>query len=116
VVRPHTKRIAVDKGESRNGQLRTLVHETAHALGVDYDRYSPGESEVLADTITYVVCSSVGLAVDGESIAYVAGCGEDGALDAVTEFATTIDALARRIEEALGVSASPIGTAAATPA
>jgi hypothetical protein len=31
----------------------------------------------------------------------VAGWGEDGALEAVTEFAKTIDELARRIESAL---------------
>jgi hypothetical protein len=48
-----------------------------------------------------VVCSSVGLAVDGESIAYVAGWGEEGALEAVSEFAATIDTLARQMEDAL---------------
>lgn len=30
---------------------------------------------MLADTSTFVACSSVGLAADGESIAYVGGCG-----------------------------------------
>jgi broad specificity phosphatase PhoE len=33
--------------------------------------------------------------------AYVSGWGEDGALDAVTEFAETIDQVARRIEDVL---------------
>lgn len=98
------KRIVVDAGTPANGRLRTLVHETAHALGGDYERYPREQSEVLADTITFVVCSSVGLAVDGESIPYVAVWGEDGALGAVTEFASTIDALARRIEDALGAA------------
>ena len=102
---PMEKRIVVDAQAPPTAQLRTLVHETAHALGVDYERYSREQSEVLADTITFVTCSSVGLAVDGESIAYVAGWGEDGgALEAVTEFASTIDALARRIEDALGAA------------
>ncbi len=49
----------------------------------------------------YVVCGSVGLDVGGESIPYVAGWGEDGALEAVTELAALIDSLARRIEECL---------------
>jgi hypothetical protein len=80
------------------------VHECAHALGVDYERYSREQSEVLADAIAFVLCSGVGLAVDAESIPYVAGWGEDGALEAVTEFASMIDALARRIEDALGAS------------
>jgi hypothetical protein len=97
-------RIVVDAQAATNGQLRTLVHECAHALGIDYERYTREQSEVLADTITFVVCSSVGLTVDGESIPYVAGWGEEGALDAVTAFAATIDTLARRIEDALGAA------------
>jgi hypothetical protein len=52
--------------------------------------------------VTYVVCSSAGLDVSGESIPYIAGWGEDGALDAIREYAQTIDAIARRIEDALG--------------
>lgn len=107
------KRIVVDAAVPANAQLRTLVHETAHALGVDYRHYSREQAEVLADTICFVVCSSVGLAVDGESIAYVAGWGEDGALDAVTEFAATIDALARRVEDALGSDRGRSAVAAA---
>jgi hypothetical protein len=68
------------------------------------------------DCVTYVVCSSAGLDVGGESIPYVAGWGEDGALDAIREYAETIDAIARRIEDALGdraaVAPAPIECAA----
>jgi hypothetical protein len=39
--------------------------------------------------------------VGGESIPYVAGWGQDGALDAIREYAETIDAIARRIEQAI---------------
>jgi hypothetical protein len=46
-----------------NRQLRTLVHEVAHALGIGYDRYGRDNAEVLVDCVTYVVCSSVGLDV-----------------------------------------------------
>ena len=84
-----------------NRQVRTLVHELAHALGVGYARYGRDKAEVLVDSVTYVVCSSVGLNVGGESIPYVAGWGEDGALDAIREYAETIDTIARRIEDAL---------------
>ena len=45
------------------------------------------KAEVLVDCVTYVVCSSVGLDVGGESIPYIAGWGEDGALDAIREYA-----------------------------
>ena len=55
------------------------------------------------DTVNYVVCAGAGLAIDGEAIPYVAGWGEEGALEAVTEFAERIDTLSRRIEDALRV-------------
>jgi hypothetical protein len=86
-----------------------LIHECAHALGIDYQRYSRARAEVIVDTVTFVVSASVGLAVDGETIPYVAGWGEHGALEAVTEFAETIDKLARRIEGALTPSTSGQG-------
>ena len=43
--------------------------------------------------------SQVGLDVGGESIPYIAGWGESGALDAIRQHAETIDQLARRIED-----------------
>jgi len=98
---PKNKRIVVDANVPPNAQLRTLIHECAHALGIDYDRYSRAQAEVMVDTVTLLAASSVGLQVDGETIPYVAGWGEDGALAAVTEFAETIDRIARRIEDVL---------------
>ena len=55
----------------------------------------------MVDTITYIVCAGLGLMVEGESVPYVAGWGEDGALDAVNRFATTIDRIGRHIENAI---------------
>lgn len=48
----------------------------------------------------------VGLDVSGETVPYVAGWGEDGALEAVTAYARMIDELARRFEDALAVTAN----------
>jgi len=56
---------------------------------------------VIVDTTTLVVLGGLGLDVSGETVPYVAGWGEDGALEAVTEFAQLIDALARRVDAAL---------------
>jgi hypothetical protein len=98
---PKNKRIVVDAHVPPNAQLRTLIHECAHALGIDYEHYSRAQAEVMVDTVTLLAASSVGLEVDGETIPYVAGWGEDGALEAVTEFAETIDRTARRIEDVL---------------
>jgi hypothetical protein len=95
------RQIVVARGPA-NHQVRILVHELAHALGLGYSQYGREKSEVLVDCVTYVVCSSAGLDVGGESIPYVAGWGEDGALDAIREYAETIDDIARRIEGALG--------------
>jgi hypothetical protein len=105
--------IVVDAGASGNAQLRILVHETAHALGVGYAEYGRARSEVIVDTVTHLVCASAGLDVSGEVIPYVAGWGENGALEAVTEFARTIDQLARRIEDVLTGSAAALVPVAA---
>jgi antirestriction factor ArdC-like protein/uncharacterized protein DUF6782 len=98
---PKAKRIVVDAEVPANAQLRTLIHECAHALGIGYQQYSRAQAEVMVDTVTLVAASAVGLAVDGETIPYVSGWGERGALEAVTEFAETIDKVARRIEDVL---------------
>jgi hypothetical protein len=100
------QRIVVDADAPANAQLRIVIHETAHALGIDYQSYTRQQAEVMVDTITYIVCSGLGLAIDGESIPYVAGWGENGALDAVNHFATMIDRLARQIDNAIAVAAA----------
>jgi len=98
---PKNKRIVVDADAPANARLRTLIHECAHAMGIDYESYSRPQAEVMVETVTLLAASTVGLAVDGETIPYVSGWGEDGALKAVTEFAETIDRVARRIEDVL---------------
>ena len=95
------RRIVVDTDQPANARLRILIHETIHALGVGYAEYGRERAEVIVDTATYIVAASVGLDVGGESVPYVAGWGETGALEAVTTFASTIDELARRVETVL---------------
>lgn len=101
------RQIAVDARAPANTQVRTLIHECVHALGIDYRRYPRSQAEVIADTVTFLACASVGLAIDTDSVPYVASWGKDGALDAVTEFAQTIDKLARRIEDGALRATSP---------
>jgi hypothetical protein len=100
------RQIVVANGPS-NQQVRTLTHELAHAHGLGYEQYGREQAEVLVDCVTYCVLGSVGLDVGGESIPYVAGWGEDGALDAIREYAQSIDAIARRIEDALAPQPVP---------
>jgi hypothetical protein len=99
-----------------NRQVRTLTHEIAHGHGLGYAELGRERCEVLVDCVTYCVLGAVGLDVSGESIPYVAGWGEDGALDAIREYAQTIDTIARRIEDALDVrSERPTGVVASDP-
>ena len=64
---------------------------------------------MLVDCASYIVCGSVGLDVGGETIPYIAGWGEDGALDAIRDYAETIDTIARRIEDALDPASTTQG-------
>lgn len=93
--------ITVDASLAVNAQVRALVHELAHAQGIDYTTYTREQAEVIVDTATIIACGSAGLDVSGDAIPYIAGWGEDGALDAVRGFAADIDRVARRIEEAI---------------
>jgi N-terminal domain of anti-restriction factor ArdC len=103
---PRAKRIVVDSGQAVNGQVRTFVHELVHALGVNYQTHTRPQAEVIVDTATLIILSGAGLDTTGETIPYVAGWGETGALEAVTEHAKLIDRLARTVENAINGDAS----------
>lgn len=106
----------MDADAPANARLRTLIHECAHALGIDCRSYSRAQAEVMVETVTLLAASTVGLAVGGETIPYVSGWGEDGALEAVTEFAETIDQVAWRIEDVLLAASEQASAALARPA
>jgi hypothetical protein len=93
--------IVLNANLSGNGRVRVLVHEIAHALGIGYEKYGRSRAEVMVDTVTFIVCGSIGLDTSGSSVPYVAGWGQDGALEAIRSYAQTIDEIARRIEQAL---------------
>jgi hypothetical protein len=96
------REIVVNDELPANAQVRVLVHEIAHALGVGYTDYGRRRAEVLVDTVTFIVCGAVGLDTSGSSVPYVAGWGESGELDAIRGYAETIDKIARRIGDSLG--------------
>jgi hypothetical protein len=97
----HKQEIVINDELPANAQVRVLVHEIAHALGVGYSDYGRRRAEVLVDTVTFIVCGAVGLDTSGSSVPYVAGRGESGELDAIRGYAETIDQIARRIEDRL---------------
>lgn len=93
--------IVVDASKPGNARVRVLVHELAHALGIGYTELGRERAEVMVDCVTYIVCGQLGLDTATESIPYIAGWGEDGALDAIQTYAQTIDDVARRIHDAM---------------
>jgi hypothetical protein len=95
-----------------NGQVRTLVHELVHALGVNYQTHTRPQAEVIVDTATLIILSGAGLDASGETIPYVAGWGESGALEAVTEHAELIDRLARTVENVIAADTESPATIA----
>jgi hypothetical protein len=54
------RRIVVDADQPANAQLRILIHETIHGLGVGYAEYGRARAEVIVDTATLVALGAVG--------------------------------------------------------
>ncbi len=91
------KLIVIDDELAPNAQVRTLVHEIAHAHGIGYTDYGRHAAEVLVESVTYIVCGAIGLDTSGESIPFIAGWDQDD-LDTLEAFAHLVDATARKIE------------------
>jgi Zincin-like metallopeptidase len=104
VFRPASKEIGllpVSSEVSPNQQVKTLIHELAHAL-VRLDRQDEdpqlayAEEEVVVECVAYTVCSGVGFDVSGFSVPYVASWSAGAEIE---RHAALIDRLARRLEE-----------------
>lgn len=93
--------IAINKNREVNSQVRTLIHEIAHALGIGYAEYGREQAEVLVETAAFIVATSIGLDTTGYSVPYVAGWGEANAVAAIEKFANEVDKVARQIERAV---------------
>ena len=50
------RRIVVDSDQPANTQLRILIHETIHGLGVGYAEYGRERAEVIVDTAIFSPC------------------------------------------------------------
>lgn len=98
--------IVVDSSVPANAQVRVLVHELAHALGVSGREYGRDVAEVLVESAALIVCGTLGLDTSGESVPYIAGWAE-GDPKALREHAATVDELATRIERGIGAKDAP---------
>jgi len=77
------KRIAINEGMSQLQNIKTAIHEIAHATLHDIDKNAPKDAqqnrpdrntrEVQAESVAYTVCQHFGLDTSEYSFAYVAG-------------------------------------------
>lgn len=87
---------------SVNGQVRTLIHELAHAVGVPtYKEHGCADAEVVVETAAVIVCGSIGLDTSGVSISYIAGWGEQNDVEDIRRYAELVDTIARTLENAV---------------
>lgn len=100
-VQPDAKHIAISNRYSPNQQVKTLIHEIAHVLGIDYTDYTRAQSETLVETAAYIVAATIGLDTSSYSFAYAAWWGRDEAPSTIEAHAAAIDKVARTIEKAI---------------
>lgn len=107
---PDTRRIVIERHMPANARVKTLVHELAHALL----RAQPAEQrpaldraaeELLAESVAYTACGTLGLDTTPYSIPYLASWSTNTTLETIEQTATHIDTIAALIEDAALASA-----------
>lgn len=101
------KRIAIAEGMSEIQNVKTLLHEIAHAKLHDIDRDVPEEQqknqpdrytkEVQAESIAYVICQHYGMDTSEYSFAYIAGWSTDREVPELKASLDTIRSTAREM-------------------
>ncbi len=99
--------IVVDAALPANGRVATLVHELAHAHGIDYQCFTHAEAELIVESVACIVCAGAGLDTSSESVPYLAGWNPEQAAERIQLLAGTIDEIARTIERALDADERP---------
>jgi hypothetical protein len=95
------RRIVIASELPANGKVATLVHELAHAHGIDYKTFGRAEAELIVESVACIVCASVGLDTTSETVPYLAGWTDEKGAERITLLAKTIDEIARAIELAI---------------
>jgi hypothetical protein len=101
------KKVVINGARALNGQVRTHIHELAHAIGgIDYAKYTRKQAEVIVESAAYIATGLVGLDTAGMSVPYIATWGAEAedpkmALKIMKEFADTIDTLVNAIVEGI---------------
>lgn len=109
---PSTKQISINRANAVNHQVKTLIHELAHALLHLTDPDGPelgyAQEEVVVESIAPNVVGGLGIDTSGYSIPYLASWSWDDAdMGIVEACAELIDRHAKRIENAIGDPPNP---------
>lgn len=104
-----SRRIAIRRDMAVNAQVKTLIHELAHALlraeaKEDDPMLGRAAEEIVVEAVAYTVCGGLGLDSGDYSIPYLASWAEEGDIETLGWTAGLVDRLARRIEEAVAGS------------
>ncbi len=86
-----------------NRTAAVLIHELGHALVAETEAGALPSAleELVVESVAFVVSAAAGLDVSCEAVPYVASFGGEDAAEQVGRCGETIDAIARRIEDAL---------------
>lgn len=100
-----SRRIVIHRDMPANAQVKTLVHELAHALlrvqPVDQrPQLSRAAEELVAESVAFTVCGTLGLDTAGYSIPYLTSWSQTTSLEIIEQTASLIDTLATTIENA----------------
>lgn len=100
------KRIAIKEGMAEQQTIKTLIHEISHAILHDKETGEEAEAdrrtkEVQAESVAYVVCSSLGLDTSDYSFGYVAGWSGKKEAKELTDSMEVIKKTAKTIIDAL---------------
>jgi antirestriction protein ArdC len=101
-----SRRIAIREDMAPNAQVKTLIHELAHALlraepSKEDPKLTRAAEELVVESVAYTVCGALGLDSSGYSIPYLASWAAKDDIETLERTATLIDRLARRIETAV---------------
>jgi hypothetical protein len=91
-----TGAIGLDRDLAPNGQVQVLIHEEAHALGIDYEQFGRARAEAIVECAAFIVCARIGLDVSESAVPYVASWVKED-FGVIERDAKAIDRIAKAI-------------------